>query len=253
MEHNQPTELGARVLHAIEERGIAPRPRWHFLVREWSIRTAALVALILGSWCAALTLYIVNASWPLRVELAHSPLWSVVSVVPLVWLVLFALALFYSVHAVHRMRRGYRFNSSWLVLGALVVSIFAGALLFAAGAGRALDDYLIAQAPGYAEISGHHPLRLRFPAQGVLVGVVEVRGTSTVLVAPDGEVTALDLSTVATPRPELYERPVRVVGTTTAEGIFEVHAIKPLRGRGLKRGPGMRLREGERMPPHPAY
>ncbi len=244
-------QLKERVLASIRDRSLTPTPRWHFLAREWFIRFCALVALVVGSLSATLTFYIINTSWPLRTELVRSPLWSIVSVIPIVWFVLLAVAIGYAVHAVHRSRRGYRFNSSWLVTDALAVSLFAGAFLYAAGVGRAIDDYLIERAPGYPELSGHHPSRFFAPALGIRTGVIEMRGDALFLVGPDGE-TRLDTSALGDTLPRAaLERPVRVVGTTTPEGVFKVEGVRPLRGRGGRMHRG--FSEGERMMPAPAY
>lgn len=247
--------LSTRVLSEIERKSLSPKPQWHFLAREWTIRAAAGAALLLGALSTALTLYIVNTSWPMRIQLIHTPLWSFVSVMPFVWLTLLVLGIAYSVHAMHRTRRGYRWNSSWLVMGSILASTLVGALIYAAGLGKTIDDYLITQAPGYGMLSGHFPQHLMRPHDGILVGVLETRENSVVLVEPDGTVVQLSFDLPHGKVPSYaFERPVRLVGTTTTDGVFRVEAIAPLRGPGRGfRGPHTpppwmkEIKDGERM------
>jgi hypothetical protein len=161
----------------------------------------------------------------------------------------------YSVHALHRTRRGYRWNSSWLVIGSILASTLVGALIYVAGLGKTIDDYLIAQAPGYGTLSGHFPQRLMRPHDGMLVGILETRENSVVLIEPDGTVVplAFDLSEGSLPE-FAFERPVRLIGTSTSEGVFRVDAIAPLRGPGRgMRGPHTpppwvkEIQDGERI------
>jgi len=254
--HN--TNMAERVLGAIEQSGVAPKPAWHFLLREWVVWVVAGAALLLGSLATALTLYITEASFFVERHIAVSDVAALFAMVPYLWLLLIGLGIFYTIHAVHATRRGYRFHTAWLVGIAIGASIAIGWSIHASGVSEALDRYLLAEMPMYQPLSGFQPAYFSDASQGVVAGVVtQVAGDSFTMQGLGGEV--LQVRTASTthvsPMLEIKEgMPLRITGTTTGSGereTFEASEVRPFHGRhGTGRGAGMgRGRPGEGVPP----
>lgn len=259
MEDKQKQRLSDRVLEQIDHEGIAPKPAWHFLLREWVVWLIAGVALVVGSVATALTLYIHDASRFIEHQIHVSDLAAIFHAIPLFWLALVALALFYTVHAVRETRRGYRYNPGWLVGFALGVSIAIGASAHSAGVSESIDRYLIEEVPAYRPLTGFAPKHWERPQAGVVAGVVEAVEEEVITVRKiDGgsiEVEIKPETTVVGAQTIREGARVRVVGTSTrrdgasaeaermeqeqhqAQVTFEAHEVAPFKGRGGMRMP----------------
>jgi hypothetical protein len=231
--------MRARVLTSIEKQGIIPKPRWHFLLREWVVWLVALLAFVIGSIASALSIYIADSSRFMEHAIELSNLDVLFEVIPFIWLVLLGLAVFYSVHALRETRKGYHFHTSWLVLLAVVASVGMGSVLQAQGIGAALDRYLLAEAPFYPPISGFQPAHWMRSQDGVIAGVVIEMGTSSFTMhALDGKewVVTRSTSTVSNCPPgedQIGEGVrVRMIGTSTGEGTYEAYEVCQFHGRG---------------------
>jgi len=244
--------LSKKILDLIEQKGLSPKPKWHFFVREWVVWGMVGVALLVGSLATTLTIYIGNTSRFMERHIFFSDLLFLFRLVPFLWLLLLCIAIFYTVYAVRETRRGYKWSSSWLVAGAVGASIFIGASAHALGVGEAIDRYLLTEMPLYRPLTNFHPKMWMNMEQGVVAGTVTVVGEETfVLQKLDGEeIKVMVISEMDMRSPdELHEgMRVRIVGTSTIEGgetVFKSTAVEPFHGRG---GP---LFRGARLPPPP--
>jgi hypothetical protein len=239
MEHMHNHTVRDNVLTRIEEEKLAPKPAWHFLLKEWVVWIVAGVAFMAGGIASTLTFYIVNTSFFMEQYIERTPADRLFDLVPFFWIVLCVLALFYTVHAVRETRRGYRYNPKWLVTGALVLSIAFGYVAHAAGVGEDIDTYLLRELPMYKPLTAFHTAQWMHPDAGILVGVVQnIDGTSIVLKSLSGEEHAVSFttSTKAYLSEQVYVgMPLRIVGTSTVVDdttVFYADSVGPFRGRG---------------------
>ncbi len=236
MEHKTETSMSERVLGTIEEKGIAPKPAWHFMLREWVVWLIATISLVLGSVATALTIYIADASRFIERQIERSSLDTLFSIVPVVWLLLLGVGIFYTVHALHETRHGYRWHTAWLVGFALGLSVAIGYGVHAAGVGASIDRYLISEMPLYKPLTGFHPMHWQRPESGVVAGVIEeVEGGKVTIRTVAGEELTVHTTqqTRVLQQGELREgMHVRVIGTTTDEELFTAEEVAPFRGRG---------------------
>jgi hypothetical protein len=134
------------------------------------MRVMVIVSFFLGTCATALSLYLVDASRITIRAIELSPLEWLFSLVPFIWIMLFVIAVSYGVHAVRETKRGYRIHTGWLVGGAVGASILCGAVVYSAGFGRKVDEYLLEQVPWYGVMSGFHsPPR----TPGIFYGKIE--------------------------------------------------------------------------------
>jgi len=240
-EQGKPTStphMSEKIMELIEQKGLSPKPRWHFFVREWVVWGMVCLALLVGSLATTLTIYIGNASRFMERHILFSDLLFLFRLVPFLWLFLVCIAVFYTVYALRETRRGYRWSSSWLVAGAIGVSILIGSSAHALGVGEAIDRYLLSEMPLYRPLTSFHPKMWMDMEQGVVAGtVMNVEQEMFMIQKLDGDV----LKVIIVPEndesfPRLHEgMRVRVVGTTTIEGgesVFAGTAVEPFHGRG---------------------
>jgi hypothetical protein len=238
-EESTQDSLRERVLTSITEHGITPKPTWHFLLHESVVWLVACSALVVGSVASALTIYIASASRFMVHTIQFSSLEGLFEMVPLLWLMLFSCAVFYAIHAMRDTRRGYRLPITWLVVGAVGVSMGMGYVLYRMGVGILLDQYLLQTAPYYQPITGYHPHHWMRPQEGVLAGTVtEVEGDMYSIRSLDGIEWKVRYATSSAAHCPLITQGVkpgmrvRVVGTSTQEGVYEAIEVCEFRGRG---------------------
>lgn len=231
--------LSTRVFGAIEHDHIRPHSSLHFLMREWVIWAVAALALVLGAMATALTIYIAGASQFIEESIERSSLDVWFQMVPMFWLLLIAIGIYYTAHAVRETKRGYRYNPGWVVSGALGLSIALGYAVHLAGASEYIDNRLLESVPLYQPLTAFKPAQWMKPNAGVLAGVIESVATDTIEIRSlDGDVHTITLTpdtNVLKPALMREGMPVRVEGTTTepdGEIIFTARVVGPFMGRG---------------------
>lgn len=247
MSDHKHTPLSDQILGKIEQEHIAPKPKWHFLLHEWVVWFVAFAALVVGSIAATLSFYIADASRFIVRHIQLSDLHALFAAIPVLWLVLLSIGIFYTVHAVHSTRKGYKWHSSWLVGSALLTSVVFGWGAHTVGLGGSIDRYLLEEVALYKPLTGFEPMNYMDQTQGIVAGVVEeVYEESFIVRKIDGDL--LEVSVATSTVVHLHERlkegmPIHVVGTTTAdEEVFEAQMIGAFRGRGGGHMRGMMFR-----------
>lgn len=238
-EKNTTTLMSERILETIEKQGITPKPKWHFFLKEGFVWGLAVVALFVGSVATALTLYIGNASRFIEHHILFSDVRYLFQMIPLLWLFLFGIGVFYTVYALRETRRGYKWSPAWLVGLSLGISVLIGSSAYALGASEIIDRYLLTAMPLYKPLTSFEPKHWMNGEEGVVAGVVtEVGPTAFTIQKLDGEFLKIQID----PENPVFEMEnlmigmrLRLVGTTTQEGdeeVFEMLEMAPFRGRG---------------------
>ncbi len=220
LEHasKQSEGLAHKVLDQIAEQGIAPRPRWQYVMRNVSFWVFWIVSIILGACLtAALIFAFANAGWEYR-ELTHESLFSFAfQVAPVLWIAMTFGALLLAYEIFRHTKVGYR-TPLRIVLGfSLLIMLLGGGLLYFVGVGRFVEEDLGQHIPQYRPAMMRQRQQWSHPDQGLLGGeVLEVgKDFSTFKIrAFDGNVfvmSGVDLGDVS--REVLVRYPtVRVVG-----------------------------------------
>lgn len=234
-----PSKMSERILDVIEKKKLAPKPKWHFFLKEWFVWGMVFVALCVGSIATALTMYIANASRFIERQIIFSDIFFLFKLIPLVWLSLFGVAIFYTVYALRETRRGYRWSPAWLVGASLALSIILGSSVYASGISEAIDRYLLTEMPIYKPLTNFEPKMWMNTELGVVAGVVtDVEEETFTIQQIDGELLEVLPSPLCTETmlEELHEgMHVRLVGTTTQQGgqaLFEISEVQTFYGRG---------------------
>lgn len=252
-EKHTTTLMSERILATIEKQGITPKPQWHFFLKEGFVWGMAVVALFVGSVATALTLYIGNASRFIEHHIVFSDVRYLFQMIPLLWLFLFGIGVFYTVYALRETRRGYRWSPAWLVGLSLVASILVGASAYAMGISEVIDRYLLTTMPLYKPLTNYEPKHWMNREEGIVAGVVtDIAATSSFTIQ---KLDGASLKILIRPEHATFEieklhigMRVRLVGTTTYVGneeVFEMFEIAPFRGRG-----GMMMHTPPRSPMH---
>lgn len=173
-------KLSDKIVDAIIEQKIAPRPRWEYVVSKWLYWAFAILAVFLGALALGLAVYLLRSiDWNIYTLLGYTSLHSfVMSAFPYVFLIIFILALGLAYLAYRRTPRGYRLSFPVLVVILVMAAGSLGFLLHILGANEAI--YLsLARMPAYQNLVFTKENEWLNPQKGLLWGEVLNSGPSS--------------------------------------------------------------------------
>jgi len=146
-------DLRNKILERIKREKIEPRPRWHFLLKDYCLRLAFFFSLIIGgfAFCAALTIIIDN-DWDIYRYLSVNPVKYFLFSLPYLWIIFIFLFLGLAFYNYKHTKGGYK-HETFVVLGLSVIGgIILGSFFHSLGMGRKIDRALAKNVPFYKNI-----------------------------------------------------------------------------------------------------
>jgi len=235
MENNNFDE---KLVAKLKEEHIAPKPRWHFLLKDYVLRAAGVVSLLIGAGAVAVMIYLFKYNgWEIQEE-TNKSLWEFfLLTLPYFWIIFLALFIFILYYNLHHTKRGYRYPIWAIVTSSIIASIILGSVFFFVGLGEKIDNVLGERVPFYHKIINRHVDFWFNPAEGRLTGIISDKndGRTFSLTGPNGEEWGIIVGSRALPIDLLPIRePVDLIGRVLEERKFQAEIIRPSRsGRGF--------------------
>jgi hypothetical protein len=224
------TELEQRVLGAISQRRLKPRPYAYFLAKRSVFWTLAALSLVLGGVCVALLIFVaVDYLATGGRGFDEMPFDDVAEFLPAIWFACFLLFVASATLSLARTKRGYRYRPRRIAIGAAAASIGLGLLLYGTDTGGHLNRFLKARFPAYAEYTYIPYAEWSRPDEGYLGGEVlsAEEGRSLRLRAFDGREWMVDISAaeIGFAEPLVDEGDVAIRGERTGPLTFKAKRI----------------------------
>ena len=247
MQENFDQELLGR----LKKEKMTPAPRWHFLLKNYSIWTLGVASFAVGSVSFALIIHLVrNNDWAIYDEISGS-LWQFIFLtLPYFWIILLALFLSVMYYNLRHTKGGYHYSVP-AILSLCIISSFGGGLLLHKFAmGQAIDDLLGEKAPYYRELINPQARLWDAPEQGRLIGIISSStGESNFYLIDFRDKKWLiqcGFCQKMMPVSIIISEPVRLLGEMVDEDTFSASRILPVQaGRGLfcghSFGPGSQM------------
>ena len=269
METDNKTELvegqnfDQKLIAKIKEEKIAPKPRWHFLLKNSVIWGVGLLALLIGAASVSVMIYLFKYNDLDIWSETHSSLGeTILLILPYFWLIFLGLFVFILYYNIKHTKSGYRY-SMWLILVVSVfTSIILGSGLFWAGFGEKIDLVLSQEAPLYDRVINPRVDFWSRPDEGRLVGLVAA-ATGQQFILVDREQTEWQV-TISPDEARnnqgnidiIVGLPIRLLGKKISDHEFVAEHILPLiPGRGFFGRPRMPEADFHCLPqgchPHP--
>ena len=250
-------ELSQEVLKKIEEKHIKPKPRWTFLLKDYAVWILGALALFSGGLAFAVVIYMVkNNDWEVYKNINGSLPQFVVLTMPYFWLIFLAVFILVAHYNFKHTKTGYRYRLPAVIGVSIVLSIGLGGFLYGAGVGRAIDDVLSENAPGFYRVFVNRRLDMwARPERGLLLGLITTVNNPQEFELLDFErrtwaVSAFDAAMPPFIKIESGGR-IKMIGEKTGENAFHAVMIMPVGpGRGMMRHP--EFMHGV-MPPGPGF
>jgi hypothetical protein len=224
-----PTNTTEKIIAAIDQQKVTPRPKWYFRVRNTLMWIPGVITTLLGAYTIAGGLYgILHAHWENREYVQYRGPLVFIAIIPLLWIISFALFSLITIALLRKTNTGYRHTALQLLLISVASSIIIGMLFYAMTA-NSLNDGV--------ETYYRHPTQNQqeyvwnSPTEGRISGVVSATSPTTLTIrAFNGFVWTVDISKLSSaPDPVLLQvgNAVRIVGAITASHSFLACRVLP--------------------------
>jgi hypothetical protein len=227
-----------KLVEKIKEEKLTPKPRWHFLLKNYVVWGSGALALLIGAAAVSVMMYLFKYNnWDIQAE-THKSVWEFfLSTLPYFWIIflgLFILILYYNLK---HTKRGYVYPIWAMISVSILASIILGSLFFLANVGEKIDDLLGEHAPLYDTLINRDMMFWFKPDEGRLAGLVlEINDYSSfAIIDPQGHtwqiVTALTGPSITAVR---VGQPVDLVGEVLDDNYFQAEIVRPVRlGQGF--------------------
>jgi hypothetical protein len=227
-ENNISKEILAKI------KDVKPKPRWQFLLKDYTIWFLASFALIVSSLSFAVVLYmIIDNDWDVYTSISNSLLEFIFLTLPYFWLIFLGLFILITYYYFRHTKKGYKFSLSKIFLVSLVINILLGGFLYNVGVGQAIDGIVAQRIPFYKELINRRQHIWSRIDDGLLGGVVTSIDKEN-LVIQDMEGNIWNIKHFNTSTPAFVDLRIgdhiRMIGQKIDSQSFEMHRILPMRG-----------------------
>lgn len=125
-----------KILNTIKEKKIAPKPRWHFIIRQALIWLTTFLSMVVGSLTFSVIIFrMVNNDWEVLKFINRSPAVHVFNTLPYIWIVLLILFVGLAYYNTRHTKGAYKYSAYWFLIGSVVISMLVGSIFYALGIG----------------------------------------------------------------------------------------------------------------------
>lgn len=247
-----PKEFDQKLVEKISRENIAPKPRWHFLLKDYVVWISGALSLLVGAATVSVMIYLIKYNgWEFRGETNKSFLEFFLLTLPYFWIIFLGIFVFILYYNLKHTKKGYRYPVWLVAVSGVLSSIILGSVFFLFGIGQKIDNVLGERAPLY-EIVINRQLSFWFnPGEGRLAGMIasDIVGGNFYLVDPTGQTWLVSDQKIGAEvrQPEFIKagEPVNLIGQVTGDNTFQAEIIRPLvPGRGFFSRPNMRENRG---------
>jgi hypothetical protein len=164
-----------KILEQIKRENIKPTPKWHFLLKNYSIWAAFAISVLIGSLSFSVMLYILtDNNWANYKYLDKNFGEYLLLSLPSFWVLFIAIFIIFTSFNYKHTKKGYKYATYLIIILSVVMSFIFGGTLFAFGFGEKIDQALSNNIPYYQEkIIEDKMERWHHPEKGLLIGTVE--------------------------------------------------------------------------------
>lgn len=226
---NISNSFAGRLLDKIKEKKLSPKPRWQFLLKNYTVYIAGILALLIGAVAVSVIIYLVRFNdWNFYYHTDKSFWEFLLLTAPYFWLLFLGLFIFIVYYNFKHTQKGYRYPN-WLLVGASIsLSIILGVAFFRMGLGEKIDDALGRRAPFYGHILNPQIDFWSHPEEGRLFGLIIGKGEEESLILLDRELEEWAVYLDMPIREKEYSsvrQPVRLIGREMGDNSFMAEKI----------------------------
>lgn len=236
---NKQENLCQCVLDKIKSEKIAPKPRWRFLLKDYSILVLIMVSLVIGGVAVAVVIYMVKTNdWDLYSEISGSMLGFAIASMPYLWLIFLSLFIFAADYNFKHTKKGYKYGIEIISVASICTSVLLGIFFYNFGIGQVIDEIFSKNVPVYSKLFDPRAKMWSNPEKGLLVGVViEVKNKERFMIEDFGRkkwnIIVIENTKFRQMPTEFIQNgeKLKMLGRTISKNEFEAQFILPFRLR----------------------
>ncbi|MCC6643342.1 hypothetical protein IT411_01205 [Candidatus Peregrinibacteria bacterium] len=227
------SKISENIVDQIKKEGVKPRPRWQFVISNVLLVAVLIVTILMGGLAMSLIyLKLFNLEWRFVTFGGEHGLPRFFEVLPLLWIILLMILLGVGVWAFEKTESGYKYQPTWVVVGAIFMSMLLGGVVYFVNGADLVEDVLRANIPPYELMEMAKEQKFLNPDEGILVGRFDQ------IIMP-GQLQLIDLLdkdwtvSLAGNLPDRLEvihlnagQPIVVFGVRTGDSTFEAKDLK---------------------------
>jgi len=165
--------LSEQVLKQIKEDNIKPKPRWHFVLKNYFIWLLFGISIILGCLAFSMILFmVIQLDWDVYQYVGDSFLKTLFISLPYLWLLFLILFIATAYYNFIHTKRGYRFRFITIVLMSLFISVMFGTYLYFNGFSENIENIFFKKIPYYNILVYTCEEQWMQPEKGLLAGTI---------------------------------------------------------------------------------
>lgn len=143
MENLDKENFADKIIERIEKDSLSPKPKWSFLLKNYTIWFFGILSVLLGAISFSLIIYLFKAGDGLVSGDFGGSFWEIfLAIIPLFWLIFLAIFTFVAYLNIKHTKKAYRYSPLFIFISGIVISIALGSTLFMFGVSQKFDDLL---------------------------------------------------------------------------------------------------------------
>lgn len=239
---NTMKDFSKNILQTLEQRQIAPRPRWIFLARQATLVAGFIFSVLIGGLSVSVILLaLTDLDWdtaPRMMQVHPGPF--LITYLPFLWivfLILFGAAAYYEMR---NTKTGYRYRAATILGASFLASLAVGGILHGLGMGQLAERRFSDAIPFYQGLEARKMSLWMRPGDGMLAGRIVSGSASTTFVLEDfsGKQWTIDAEGAIQhgSASDNSSVQVRVIGSVVHPGEFRATEIFPWAHHGMMQG-----------------
>lgn len=166
--------VSEKSLDLIKKNHIEPRPKWQFKLKNIVLWSLIILTVILSGLAIGVGIFILHDSdLDVYSKFGKDFLTALIENIPLFFVVLFGVLIVFVFNYFRNTKRGYRYSSTLIIIGAFIISFILGGLFFVTGAGETADRVFAQSIPAYNQIVKPRQEELwQHPELGLIAGEI---------------------------------------------------------------------------------
>lgn len=166
-------DISQKVLAAIKEKHIVPRPKWQFSLKAILLWFGGAFSLISGAAGFSVIIHLLRFNdWDAYRYIDKNIFNFILLTMPYFWILFLAAFIFIVDFNFKHTKKGYQYRLPFVAGVSILLSIVLGAILYIAGVGRIIDSALSTRVPFYIEFANRRPMLWSEAEQGRLAGLI---------------------------------------------------------------------------------
>jgi len=221
------------IMEKIEKDHVVLKPRWSFLLKNYTFWTLGSVALLVGGAASSVIIFtLVNSDFDVYRYLNGSGLSYIFMILPYAWFIFFTLFIVVAYYNIKHTKHGYRYKLRTVVLTALVASVILGFVFYYFGFSHAIDSSFGKHFPGQKPFLEKKQQMLVQPEKGLLAGTITSVDEEDSFEFEDfkGKKWTIASNYLQDPHKSFLEKfsDVIIVGEIMENNIFKACSLRPM-------------------------